>query len=242
MRTIIQRKISKGRYFLAFLITLVVFVLGLLLGLVIESKRIQLISLQDQQQELNFNSLQLQYQFIDLFGEEKNCPALQKTFEESIKNLETARTKLETYLEESNLNKKEFNALKREYTLAQIRFWLLTKKTRDICALEHSIIFYFYADDDQCSQCADQAFLLTYLKNKFDIHLLNFAFDAQFEEEPLIGILKSTYNIEQYPTLIINGKKFEGFTSQRAILQEICPAYKKTKIDLCQDYQAIIVS
>lgn len=238
----VKRKISKSRYFLAFLITLAVFILGLLFGLVIESKRIQLVELQYQQQNLDFNSLQLQYQFVDLFGEEKNCEALKKTFEESIENLENTRNRLESYLQDSSLNKDEFNSLKREYTLAQIRFWLLTRKTKDICGLEHAVIFYFYADDSQCSQCADQAYVLTHLKNKLGALLLNFAFDAQFEEEPLITILKKIYDIRQYPALIIEGKKFEGFIPQETILQEICPLYKKNKVDVCPDQKVVLLS
>lgn len=238
----LKRKISKNRYLLAFLITLIVFTLGLLLGLVIESKRIQLIELQNQQQKLDFSSLQIQYQFIDLFGEEKNCDALKKTFEESSRNLEIARNKLEGYLKESNLNKKEFNSLKREYTLAQLQFWLLIKKTRGSCHLETSTIFYFYSDDEICTQCADQAYILTYLKNKFGAQLLNFAFDAQFEEEPLINVLKNTHQIDQYPALLINGKKFEGLTSQETILKEICPTYKQNKFELCKNYPVIVIS
>jgi hypothetical protein len=239
---IVKRKISKNRYFLAFLITLVVFTLGLLLGLVVESKRIQLIELKDQQQRMDFDSLQLQYQFVDLFGEEKNCQALKKTFEESIQNLEATRAKLENYLQDSNINKKEFEALKREYTLAQLRFWLLTKKTKDICDIEHSSIFYFYADNKECPQCADQATVLTYLKSKLDISLLNFVFDGQFEQEPMIGILKEIYDIKAYPTLIINGKKFEGFTSKEKILKEICPTYVRTKNEICSGYPVVVIS
>lgn len=233
------RKVSKSRYFLAFLITLIVFVLGLLLGLVIEGKRTQLIELQDQQQKLDFSSLQVQYQFIDLFGKENNCEALKKTFENSINNLEKSRGKLEAYLQASSLNKDKFNSLKREYTLAQINFWLLTKKTKDVCGLEHSIIFYFYGDETQCPKCGDQAFILTHLKNKFGTGLLNFVFDGQFADEPLISVLKGIYDVKQYPTLIINGKKFEGFTSQETILKEVCPTYKDIQINLCEGQKIV---
>ena len=233
----IQRKVSKNKYFFAFIITLVVFSLGLLLGLVIESKRIQLIEIQDQQQKLDFNSLQSQYQLIDLFGAQKNCGALKKTFEESIKNLGKSRVKLEKYLESSNLNKKEFSLLKREYTLAQINFWLLTKKTKDICNLEHADIFYFYGDDQQCPDCSDQAYVLTYLKDKLGANLLNFVFDSQLTDEPLIAMLKESYGVTKYPTLIINGKKFDGFVSKDNILKEICPVFTKTKVNLCPESQ-----
>lgn len=237
----VTRKVSKSRYFLAFLITLVVFVLGLLLGLVIEGKRVQLIELQDQQQKLDFSSLQLQYQMVNLFGEEKNCEALKKTFVESSRNLEVSRQKLEEYLLDTNFNKEKFNLLKREYTLAQLNFWLLIKKTKDVCDLEHAVIFYFYGDNNICPECADQAYVLTYLKNKLGAGLLNFAFDAQFEEEPLITILKESYGIKVYPSLIVNGKKLERFVPKEEILKEICPLYKNTPTELCEGQKIIKV-
>ncbi|MBR9683469.1 hypothetical protein GOV03_02925 [Candidatus Woesearchaeota archaeon] len=221
---------------------MIVFSLGLFLGLIVENERVQLIQENDQQQKIDFNSLQLQYQFIDLFGEEKNCDALEKTFEESIKNLESTRKKIEKYLEDASSNKDEFAVLKREYTLAQIQFWLLNKKTEDICQIEQATILYFYADNSQCSQCANQEFVLTYLKNEMGVHLLNFAFDAQFEDEPLIDILKNAYQVTQYPTLIIEGKKFEGLTSKEVILQEICSNYHEYNNELCAEYQIIRIS
>lgn len=234
------RKIHRNRYFLAFFITLIVFMLGLLLGLVIEDRRVQLIKYQNDMQKLDFSSLQLQYQFIDMFGEEKNCGALTTAFEESISNLENSRNKLEGYTQNSNLNRKEFDLLKREYTLAQLNFWMLTKKTKNLCGLEPATIFYFYADSKSCSRCDDQAFVLTYLKNKLGANLLNFVFDSQLEE-PMITILKKNYNLTEYPTLIINDKKFSGFVSKEEILQEICPSYRQTRIELCSEKQTVVI-
>ncbi len=236
----VKRKVSKTKYLVAFFITLVVFTLGLLLGLVVENKRVQMMEYGDEKQTLDFSSLQLQYQFVDLFGEERNCNALKKTFEESTKNLENARIKIEEYSKDSNINKNEFDLLKREYVLAQIRFWLHIKKTKNVCGLEHSTIFYFYTEN--CPDCSNQAYILTYLKNKLGVNLLNFAFDADFEKEPMINILKKVYDIEEYPTLIINGKKFEGLTKKETILKEICPTYKESTPDICPEGKVVLIS
>ena len=92
----VVRKISKEKYIIAFLITMGIFALGLLLGLVIESQRVEYVQFKDRAQSLDFTSLQLQYQFIDEFSQEKNCEALTKTFDENIKNLEVTRVKIES--------------------------------------------------------------------------------------------------------------------------------------------------
>jgi hypothetical protein len=235
----VKRKVSKNKYLIALLITCAVFVFGLLLGLAIESSRLELIEDKNLEQKIDFNSLQIQYQLVNLFGEEKNCDALKKTFEISVENLENTRKKLEAYEKDSSINKKEFRILKREYTLAQLNFWLLTEKTKDICGLEHATLFYFYADDSLCKECGDQAYILTNLKNHFKGSLLNFAFDSQLTEEPLIKILKQTYNIAAYPSLIINGEKFGGLTSQEIILEKICPTFKE-KFELCEGYSKTV--
>jgi len=239
---VVTRKISRNKYLFAFLITLIVFSLGLLLGLVIENKRVKYIELQDETQKQDINSLQLQYQIIDAFGEEKNCEAIQKTFEINAQNLENLRDKLEKYQANANLNKKDFDLLKREYTLAQIKFWLITKKTKSMCNIDAATIFYFYADAKNCTKCQDQAVVLTYLKDKFGSNLLTFVFDSQLKDEPIIDLLKKVYGIQTYPTLIINEKKYDGFTTKEIILKDICPKMKNTTIDLCNQYQTVIIS
>lgn len=231
----VKRKISKEKYVIAFFVTLGIFALGLLLGLVIESQRVEYIQFKDKIQTLDFTSLQLQYQFIDEFSQEKNCEALTSTFDENIKNLEVTRTKIESYQKDSTLNDEEFNLLKREYILAQMRYWFLAKKTKNICGLKHSTILYFFAPSRYCADCDKQSFILTYLKQKFGMGLLNFVFDGYFEEESLVVLLKNVYEIEDYPTLIINGEKFEGYTEIKAILQEICPVSGE-EVDICRDY------
>lgn len=238
----VERKISKNKYFFAFLITLVVFTLGLLLGLVIENKRVNYIEMQDEKQKQDFSSLQLQYQVIDAFGEEKNCEAIKKSFDMNSQNLENIRNKLETYSRDSNLNKKEFDLLKREYTLAQVKFWLLTKKTKSLCNINSATVFYFYGDSKNCPKCGDQAVVLTYLKDKFGSNILNFVFDSQLTDEPVIDLFKRVYNIQKYPTLIINEKKMEGFIPKETILKEICLNQNLSQNEICQPYRAIIIS
>ncbi|MFC1801166.1 hypothetical protein ACFLZB_01785 [Nanoarchaeota archaeon] len=231
----VVRKVSKEKYLIAFLVTLGIFGLGLLLGLVIDGKRVEYVQFQDKVQTLDFSSLQLQYQFIDEFKEKNNCQALAKTFDDNIQNLELIRSKIESYQQDSTLSYDEFDLLKREYVLAQIRYWMLSKKTKEVCGLDHSTILYFFGPAKDCSDCDKQSFLLTYLKQKFGMNLLNFVFDGTFEDEPLIVLLKKTYGVEIYPTLVINEEKFEGYTEIKTILLEICESSGE-EVDICENY------
>lgn len=227
-----MRKLSKDKYIIAGLITLGIFLLGLFLGLAIEGKRVNYIESVSRKQNLDFSSLQLQYEFINELSQEKNCLAVQKTYEQNINNLESTRIRLENFDKDATLNKKELDILKNEYVLAQIRYWLLAERTRKLCGTDVVTILYFFSDQKQCHDCDTQAFVLTYLKKKFRDKLLIFSFDSQFEAEPMIPLLKNTYNVTGYPTIVIEGKPKTGFQDKNFILKTICSYYKE-KIEDC---------
>ena len=228
-----MRSYSKSKYILAALITTGIFSLGLILGLVIEGKRVSYIEGISRQQNLEFSSLQLQYSFIDQLSQEKNCPAVQKTFEQNINNLESTRIRLENFDRGATINKEEFDILKNEYLLAQIRYWMLAEQTKKVCGSDIVSILYFFSDEKECPDCETQAYVLTYLKKKFKDRLLIFSFDSKFEAEPMIPLLKKTYDISSYPTIVIEGKAKDGFQGKDQILSDICRHYKE-KIEECQ--------
>ena len=226
-----MRNLSKDKYIIAGIITLGVFLLGLFLGLAIEGKRVNYIESLGRKQNLDFSSLQVQYAFIDQLSQEKNCLAVQKTFEHNINSLESTRIRLESFDREATLNKNELNLLKNEYLLAQIRYWLLAERTRKLCGADIVTLLYFFSDEEECPECEKQAFVLTYLKKLFKDKLLIFSFDSKFESEPMIPLLKNTYNVTNYPTIVIEGKPKSKFQDKNAILEEICGYYKEKPPD-----------
>ncbi len=226
-----MRGLSKERYIAAGAITLGVFILGLLLGLLIEGKRVSYIESMSRKQNLDFSSLQLQYAFIDQLSQEKNCLAVQKTFEQNINNLESTRIRLENFDTDAKINKEDFDLLKNEYLLAQIRYWLLAKRTRDLCSADIVNVLYFFSDEKECPDCEKQAFVLTYLKKKFKDKLLIFSFDSKFEAEPMIPLLKKAYNVERYPTIVVEEKPHADFRDKDSLLREICGIYKEKPKD-----------
>ena len=228
-----MRSLSKDKYIIAGIITSGVFLLGLLLGLTIEGKRVNYIESIARKQNLDFSSLQLQYAFIDQLSMENNCLAVQKTFEQNINSLESTRIRLENFDRDATLNKNELDILKNEYMLAQIRYWLLAERTRKLCGSDIVNILYFFSDEKECPNCEKQAFVLTYLKKKFRDKLLIFSFDSKFDNEPMVPLLKKTYNVTSYPTIVIESEPRKGFQDKDVILNEICNYYRE-KTEECQ--------
>ncbi|MBI4440221.1 hypothetical protein HY638_04585 [Candidatus Woesearchaeota archaeon] len=220
-----MKEISRRTYIIAGAITAVIFMLGVLLGLVVEGKRVAFVESQAKQQSLDFSSLQLQFEIVNELERENNCAALLATFNENVESLEKIRIRLESYEENAAINREEFLLLKREYLHAQLRYWLLAKKSKDLCGADVATVLYFFTNAEECPKCDGQAFVLTYLKKVFKERLLNFAFDNTLQNEPLLDMLKTTYNVTTFPSIVMNGKTFSGFTEKDVLEKEICGAY-----------------
>jgi len=228
---VVLRKISKKRYFTAFVITFLIFIVGLILGILVTEKRAESITTINEIQKIDFNSLQTQLLFLNTISGERNCAALSKTLEQNINDLEDTRKKLESYILRSLTDNEEFSLIKRDYMLSEIRYWLLASEAEEICDRDSVSILYFYSNVN-CADCTTQGTVLTFLKSKFEEQLLIFSLDADFSQEPIIPIIKEAYEIEETPTLLIGNKKFVGLTKKEEILKEICPLLE-TKSEEC---------
>lgn len=222
---VVRPTLKKSRYGIALFFTFVVFLLGILIGYSLTQSRIEFSEKIGKQQRLEFDSLQLQYLFMTELLEESNCQAALKTLDENLKNLELARERLEKFLEADD--EEELKGVKREYTLAEIRYWFLSKKSKEICTSPDSItVLYFYASKD-CNKCEAQGAILTSLKDIFRDRLLIFSLDILFTEEPLIHILTESFNIDSAPSLVINDLSLKEFVKKQELKEIICAQYRE---------------
>lgn len=217
-------EIKKRRYVLAGILTVMVFVLGLLLGLVIEGKRVELVQDASEEAKVAISSLQLQYAFIDQLSQIGNCADFMNAFGKNVENLETARIKLSNYQEQSTVNRKEFDLLYRNYITSQVQYLLLSMKAKKLCNSDTVSVQYFFSKD--CKSCDDQSFILTFLKQKFGQRLFIFGFDTSFKSEPLLNLMVSAYNVTDFPTLVIENRKYAGFMSNDNLTSTICGLYE----------------
>lgn len=223
------REYKKSRYFIVLLLTLAVFVIGVLIGVVISRERATYIQDENRIQRLNYDSLQLQYFYIqNILSNAKDCSVASKTLEEQISNLALLGDRLEGFIRGTSANVKELNFLKREYTLAELRYWLFLNDVREICNDDNVYILYFYSNAD-CDECRTQGVILSFLKDNFRERLLVFALDSDFKDEPLLSIIKNSFNVTISPTLVINDEKHEGLIEKGKLLNIICSKYKDNR-------------
>lgn len=227
---VMVRSLRRGRYIIAFFLTAAVFVIGILLGFLIADARSSNVADMSRVQRLDYESLQLQYLYINSFVQQKNCPAAMNALDKNLNDLEMTRYKLEAYLSTPIGTDSELNLLKREYLLAEVRYWLFLKQTEDVCKKDAVPMLYFYSNEN-CADCPTQGTILTFLKDRFKEKLLVFALDSDFNE-PVLSILKDSYNITFTPSLVIQDEKYEGLRTKEELIPVICKYYENVP-DAC---------
>src|SRR3989344_1811364 len=200
----------KRRYLIAMIITLAFFLVGIFIGSLLTDTRIKSVEESSSNQRMDFESLQTQYLFLSFLNQQGNCKAVEETLNKNILNLITTQERLENYEKQAKSNYNDFINLKRSYSLAEIKYWLLLKNTQNICDRDVVTVLYFYDSDANCPKCRTQGFILSYLKKIFNERLLIFSFDGEFKDEPIIEIIKKSYNITTYPSIVINDDSFSG--------------------------------
>ncbi|MBI4177639.1 MAG: hypothetical protein HY516_04725 [Candidatus Aenigmarchaeota archaeon] len=219
-----KRKLRKKRYVAAIIITFVIFVLGFILGAATSERKIFEIEQLSRQQDADFSSLQFQFSYLESVPREQSCVVLSRTLESNLKTLGPSLKKLEGYEASSDTTNPDYILLKRKYTVANLRYWLLAEKSKQLCGTDAVSVLYFY--EKGCQQCNDEGYILEQLKQRLGDSLLVFPIDASIDE-PVIDILRAQYKIYGFPSLVIDGKTYANYMPMKEILAEICPKYKE---------------
>lgn len=232
----IERQISTSRYILAGVLTLLIFSLGLTLGMLVDTMRLQNADQLNKAQEINYQSLQLQFLYLStLPNATDSCPTLKVALDKTVAELGESLGKFEDFKKETKLNEEEYDLIGRKYLLDNIKYWFFAEKSKDLCDLNLVSVLYFYSLKE-CTVCPDQGVLLTYFKKIFDERLLVFPINVDIEkEEPIIKILRSRYNISSYPSIVIKEHKYEGVVQKSELSRLICNSYRAMPLE-CQRF------
>ena len=217
----VVRNFNIKRHLTALIITALIFIVGILIGLNLTNERIKSTENFARIQKADYDSLQLQY----LYLQKGSCPVLEKTLEQNIQDLEAQRARLEDYVKDSDAE--EFKLIEREYTLSEIKYWLLAKQSKIDCGSDAVSVLYFYSDaEGQCKDCSAQGTILSFLKEQFKDRLLVFSIDVNVED-PMLSILKKTKEVNDLPTLVIEEDSYSGLLEQEKLKTIICSHYKE---------------
>lgn len=217
--------VQKDVFWKAAIITVIVFVLGVSLGMLIESSRTSSIRDEYKMVEVEWADIKLQSSYFQILKPEfcdaaikGNLNFADRVYEEGLK--------IERYENANKLaSKDQLLYEKQRYTLFKIDFWLNSIYLKEKCNTNYTNVVYFYLDDPPLVEKPKQdtiSLILKDLKQKHGQSIMLIPLPLNLNLAT-VDVIKSTYDIEVSPTILINEKsKLEGLYS----LEEIEAAIK----------------
>jgi hypothetical protein len=203
---------EKSAFKKALVATIILFFVGVSLGVFIEAWRSQ--TVRDQYEELEFELLdaKLRTDFYRLMEQDFCEIAIEDNLKFSDRIYEEGK-KIDIYEKFNRLGDRLFDE-KRKYTLLKTEFWLNSILLRDKCEAEYSTVIYFYNDvptsDEEKQKINVQSKVLEDLKEKYgaDIMLIPLPIDLGAS---VVDSFVLFHNIDEVPTILINEEiKLEG--------------------------------
>lgn len=102
--------------------------------------------------------------------------------------------------------------LKKQYSLLEIRDYLITKQLAAACGTKPVIVLYFYSNAGDCSNCDKAGYALSYLRTTYPA-LRVYSFDYNLDLGALKTLITVTKVKNNLPAFVVNGKYSYGFTS-----------------------------
>ena len=102
--------------------------------------------------------------------------------------------------------------LKQQYSLLEIRDYLITKQFAVACGIKPVTVLYFYSNAGDCSDCDRAGYALSYLHNTYP-SLRVYSFDYNLNLGALETFIAINKIQDSLPAFVINGKQYYGFTS-----------------------------
>lgn len=223
-------KFHLSLYVSAGIISLIIFMTGVFVGILVNEIRAQNIQEQSSNLLKALKDVETQLILLQFFPSMNgSCDFYSAQINLIAEELGRVERTLYEYEMTRRVDFPGFIEMKKDYNLLLIRYWVFAENMRLKCNTSSITVLYFY--NKTCDVCNDQGLILTYYKDKLKERLLVFALDMDLNLTST-EMLVSNYKINVVPTLIINEMKFEGFYDKEKFGELLCNL-TNNNLDIC---------
>ena len=208
------------RYILAFAITAAIFVTAFYIANVIDERRIADIRAMQDAIAIDLLSSETQFELLGSLG----CELLGEhpVLSEELNTLAERLSYAEDNLGDQN---EEVVQIKKQYSLLQIKDYLLMQRIADKCKTKPVFILYFYSNAGDCEDCGRAGEVLTYLRQEYP-GLRVYSFDYHLD----LGALQTLIALRKInggglPAFIINNRApvygFKDLKEMQVLIPEL---------------------
>ncbi len=201
-----ERKLSVHIYFIALILSALVFAAGVAIGNYLDDYNRAKISDDISKTHERLASVQI----LSLMEDNSSayCPLYLSNLHEIDTEVEDTGYKL-TFLE--NVKMVRDDELKKKYFVLEGESYLLSKKAKQLCNDSSVLVINFYTNNN-CPDCVALGNNIISARDALssqNVSLRLFSFDGTIGS-PIADSLKNQYNISTYPSLVINEKVYSG--------------------------------
>ena len=207
------------KYVLAFVITVAIFVTAFYITSKIDDQRIA--DIRSTESAISIDLLSSETQF-ELLGN-LDCSVIQQNpvLSDQLNSIAEELSYAESNFGDSN---SEVIELKKQYSLLEIKDYILVGEISQKCHTKPVTILYFYSNAGDCADCQNSGQVLTYLRQAYpDLRVYSFDYNLDLSAlKTLISLNKVQDNL---PAFIINGRPpvygFKNLTDMEALIPEL---------------------
>ncbi|MEM4590151.1 MAG: hypothetical protein QXK21_02705 [Candidatus Micrarchaeia archaeon] len=208
----IERKISWDIYLTAFVISLVIFSIGVWFGLQIEKTVYE--QMIEKIANLN-NHIIAVGNLLLLENDESYCEYIKSEIVKFDEETYELGKQIEFMEDRRGIDEE----VKINYMELEFRDYLLAKKVNQICGEKQNLILYF-VNSETCQNCKEQGEIITSARTKTNTKV--YTFDLSINTS-LVNALKKRYGIKDVslPIIIINDEINFGFMNEEEIISKL---------------------
>ncbi|MEM4268449.1 MAG: hypothetical protein QXK37_06505 [Candidatus Woesearchaeota archaeon] len=196
-------------FIISFIVTSLIFILGIATNYIFDFARIDEIESVIAAHEIDSESYLLEKETVESMRGDK-CQVMTNRMIDLKNEIHQVGAELTNYGSKTMFKKEDLDYLKREYFLLQLNFLTIINKLNKECGASFIPILFFYKIDDPDS--LTQGYVLEDLSQQYRTEIVVLSFDKDYEDEPILNLLKKKYNITTAPTVIIENQTFTGLT------------------------------
>ncbi len=213
--------ISKEKYYVAFFITTLIFLLGIFVGSSISRGSAESFQKSLQLDLLEAQSLEVELSMLQAFGsKEDRCAYI----ESRIPAIASKKVELGRKFDLGDIPRDETQLFASQFAVSLGRYFVFNSLLEKECNLQKPLILFF-KDESEASR--EQARVLdnaVYRLGDANITVLMFSKETA-KDQPIIRLAYALNSVTTTPAIIVKGVKYEGFQTLDKVTDIICSEY-----------------
>ncbi len=216
----IDKKIDWRKYVLSFVITAAIFGTAIFVSNYFNNKRIDEMKAIQDSIATNIMSSETEISLLS------NIPCEEAGSSMLSSELNPLAEKIE--YSEKNIGTKNADviALKKAYSLLEIKDYLLMKSIASRCGNKFGFALYFYGDAKACPDCDKASYVLSYLRSKYP-DLRVYSFDYNLDLSAVRTIIKMFKIKDALPAIVIDREVLSNFQGKDSLEKILLAHYPK---------------